>query len=273
MRPSLRCAGCSWSSSSSRRLTSRSLADTVGSATSCIRRRGPPPAGRVCRVPAGDRVAVGLRSVAVRLVAGRLSSVRGSGGGGTIVVAALVARDLEGGRSAQTLAAVTVGFAPILIATNGLFQPVSFDQLATIVVLWLALRLALGRGSWMLLGLAAGVGLETKYTLAVVLVLLLLTFLVWRRDADPQAWACRWRWDRRRAPHPQPRMGGPARLDERALVPRSAAERDRRVPARLRRRPCSCRRIWSPFRSPPQGSCRSPEIDACGRWAGRSSRR
>jgi hypothetical protein len=44
------------------------------------------------------------------------------------------------------------------------------------------LRLALGRGSWPLLGVAAGLGLETKYTLAVVIVLLIATFLVWRRD-------------------------------------------------------------------------------------------
>ena len=79
-------------------------------------------------------------------------------GAATIVVAALVARDLGGGRRAQTLAAVAVGFSPILVATNGLFQPVSFDQLATMVVLWLSLRLALGRGSWPLLGLAVGVG-------------------------------------------------------------------------------------------------------------------
>ena len=103
-------------------------------------------------------------------------------GAATIVVAALVARDLGGGRRAQTLAAVAVGFSPVLVATNGLFQPVSFDQLATMLVLWLALRLALGRGSWPLLGLAVGVGLETKYTLAVVVVLLLTAFLVWRRD-------------------------------------------------------------------------------------------
>src|SRR5262249_5165867 len=33
-----------------------------------------------------------------------------------------------------------------------------------------------------LLGVAAGIGLETKYTLAVVLVLLIATFVVWRRD-------------------------------------------------------------------------------------------
>ena len=69
-----------------------------------------------------------------------------------------------------------------MLATNLLFQPVALDQLTTMVVLWLALRLALGRGSWPLLGVAAGIGLETKYTIAVVLVLLIATFLVWRRD-------------------------------------------------------------------------------------------
>jgi hypothetical protein len=113
---------------------------------------------------------VGFRSLAVLA------------GAGTIVVAALVARELGGGRRAQVLAALLVGFSPLLLATNGLFQPVSFDQLATMVVLWLVLRLALGRGSWTSIGVAVGVGLETKYTLAVVLVLLAAAFLVWRRD-------------------------------------------------------------------------------------------
>jgi hypothetical protein len=70
-----------------------------------------------------------------------------------------------------------------MLATNLLFQPVALDQLTTMIVLWLALRLALGRGSWPLIGIAVGIGLETKYTLAVVLVLLIATFLVWRRDA------------------------------------------------------------------------------------------
>ena len=101
---------------------------------------------------------------------------------GTVVVGALTARELGAGRRAQTLAAAIVGFTPGMLATNLLFQPVAFDQLTTIVVLWLAVRLALGRGSWPLLGLAAGMGLETKYTIAVVLVLLVATFLVWRRD-------------------------------------------------------------------------------------------
>jgi len=105
-------------------------------------------------------------------------------GAATIVLAALaLARELGGGRRAQVIAAVAVAFSPLLVATNGLFQPVSFDQTATMLLLWFALRLALGRGSWLAVGLVAGVGLETKYTLAVVLVLLLACFAVWRRDA------------------------------------------------------------------------------------------
>ena len=101
---------------------------------------------------------------------------------GTVVVGVLVARELGAARRAQTLAEGVVGFSPRMLGTNLLFPPVALDQLATMVVLWLALRLALGRGSWPLLGVAAGIGLETKYTLAVVLVLLIATFLVWRRD-------------------------------------------------------------------------------------------
>src|SRR5581483_11252551 len=100
----------------------------------------------------------------------------------TVVFAALVARELGGGRRAQVIAAVAVAFSPGLLVANGLFQPVSFDQAATMLVLWLALRLALGRGSWLTLGVAVGVGLETKYTLAVVLVVLVAAFVVWRRD-------------------------------------------------------------------------------------------
>jgi hypothetical protein len=103
-------------------------------------------------------------------------------GAATTVVAALVARELGGGRRAQLLAAVAVGFSPLLVATNGLFQPVSFDQLTTLLFLWLAVRLALGRGSWVAIGVVAGIGLETKYTLAVVLVLALAGFAVFRRE-------------------------------------------------------------------------------------------
>ena len=113
---------------------------------------------------------VGLRTITILASAG------------TVVVGAFVARELGATRRAQTLAAVIIGFGPGMLATNLLFQPVALDQLTTMIVLWLALRLALGRGSWPLLGVAVGIGLETKYTLALVVVLLVATFFVWRRD-------------------------------------------------------------------------------------------
>jgi hypothetical protein len=103
-------------------------------------------------------------------------------GAGTVLVGAAVARELGASRRAQTLAAVMIGLSQGMLATNLLFQPVALDQLTTMLVLWLALRLALGRGSWPQLGVAAGIGLETKYTIGVVLVLVIATFLVWRRD-------------------------------------------------------------------------------------------
>jgi hypothetical protein len=100
-----------------------------------------------------------------------------------VVLAAMIANELGAGRRAQLFAAVLVGFSPLLVATNNLFQPVTFDQLATMCVLYLALRIALGRGNWVLLGLAIGIGLETKYTLAVAVVVLFVAFLIFRRDA------------------------------------------------------------------------------------------
>jgi dolichyl-phosphate-mannose-protein mannosyltransferase len=113
---------------------------------------------------------VGLRAITILVSAG------------TVLVGVAVARELGASRRAQTLAAVMIGLSPGMVATNLLFQPVALDQLTTMLFLWLALRLALGRGSWPLLAVAAGIGLETKYTIAVVLVLFVATFLVWRRD-------------------------------------------------------------------------------------------
>ena len=147
-----------------------------------LRGRRAPSSGWLRRVPAGDGASRRARARALRLVARRASAFTILAGAGTVIVGALVARELGAARRAQLLAAVLVAFAPGMLATNWLFQPVVFDQLTTMVVLWLALRLALGRGSWVLLGVAVGIGLETKYTLAVVLVLLIATFLVWRRD-------------------------------------------------------------------------------------------
>jgi hypothetical protein len=100
-------------------------------------------------------------------------------GAGVVFLAALVARELGGDGRAQIAAAVVVGFSPLLIATNGLFQPVSFDALLEMLLLYLALRLALRPSTrlWLLIGAVIGVGIETKYTMALLAGLVLAAFL------------------------------------------------------------------------------------------------
>jgi 4-amino-4-deoxy-L-arabinose transferase-like glycosyltransferase len=85
-----------------------------------------------------------------------------------VVLAALIARELGGGRLAQAAAALAVALSPMFLAGNFIFETVSFDQLAWALLLWLAARLLAGRDPrlWLLAGLVLGIGLETKYTVA-----------------------------------------------------------------------------------------------------------
>jgi Dolichyl-phosphate-mannose-protein mannosyltransferase len=75
-----------------------------------------------------------------------------------VLVGALAARELGALRREQTLAAVMSGFGPRCS------------------------RPTCSSSRWPLLGVAVGIGMETKYTITVVLVLLIATFLVWRHD-------------------------------------------------------------------------------------------
>ncbi|HUF65830.1 MAG TPA: glycosyltransferase family 39 protein [Gemmatimonadaceae bacterium] len=98
-----------------------------------------------------------------------------------IVLAAMIARELGGRRLAQGIAAVTVLVVPVFLRPAALFQPVVFDQLW-----WTLGLLALVKISrtgehrwWLLLGVAGGLGLLTKFSIgffaAGALVGLLLT--------------------------------------------------------------------------------------------------
>ncbi len=87
-----------------------------------------------------------------------------------VVLAGLVAREFGGGRRAQVLASVLALAAPMLLGANWLFEYVTFDQLAWMVVLLLATR-AVRRDEprlWLAVGVAAGVGLETKLTIVAL---------------------------------------------------------------------------------------------------------
>lgn len=104
--------------------------------------------------------------------------------GALVALAALVARELGGGRRAQLLAALCVLASPLYMRTGALFQPVVFDQLWWTLVLWALVRL--GRGAddatppreWLLLGAALGLGLLTKFSVAFVAVGVLTGVLV-----------------------------------------------------------------------------------------------
>jgi Dolichyl-phosphate-mannose-protein mannosyltransferase len=83
-----------------------------------------------------------------------------------VVLAALIARELGGGRPARLLAAAGAATSLVLLGANWLFQTVTFDQVVWLTSLWIAARL-LRTGDkrlWVALGAAIGIGLETKYT-------------------------------------------------------------------------------------------------------------
>jgi len=129
-----------------------------------------------------------LLGAGMRLVAGEsrlgLRALALLAGAGVVVVTALIARELGGSRRAQTIAAACAALMPVLLGVNTLFQPVSFDFLLEVVLLWLAVRLSFEprRLYWIIVGVVLGVGLETKYTIGVLAAGLLVGAAIFRRD-------------------------------------------------------------------------------------------
>ncbi|MEU8269869.1 glycosyltransferase family 39 protein [Sphaerisporangium sp. NPDC049002] len=111
---------------------------------------------------------VGLR------VAGTVLSVL------TVVVVALIARELGGDRRAQTLAAVLTATSGIVIGLGHLVATATFDTLAWLVISWLVLRLLrTADGRWYLaIGAAIGIGMLNKQLVALVVVALLVSLLL-----------------------------------------------------------------------------------------------
>lgn len=98
-----------------------------------------------------------------------------------IVLTAMIARELGGRRLAQGIAGFAVLLAPVFLRPAALFQPVVFDQLWwTLGFLGLVKIARTGEHRWwLLLGVAGGLGLLTKFSIgffaAGALVGLLLT--------------------------------------------------------------------------------------------------
>ncbi len=122
----------------------------------------------------GLRLMPALAGVAIILLTGRMT------------------RELGGPPFAQFLAALAVLAAPMFLGANGVFETVTFDQLAWLVVLFLIIRV-LRTGApllWPVIGLAVGIGLETKYTIIALVLGLGAGFLLtaqrgWLRTRGP----------------------------------------------------------------------------------------
>jgi 4-amino-4-deoxy-L-arabinose transferase-like glycosyltransferase len=115
-------------------------------------------------------------------------------GAALVVMAALLAREFGGGRLAQLLAIAGVLTAPLFLRAAGLFQPVVFDQLWWTVALFAVARVAGESGeqrrNWLLLGLAGGIGLLTKFSIGFIAVgiaaaILLSPLRTWLRTPWP----------------------------------------------------------------------------------------
>lgn len=92
-----------------------------------------------------------------------------------VLLAALIARELGGGKFAQVMAAVAVAASPLFLRAGDLFQPVIFDQLWWTLALYALVQLGANATRddmlstspkwWIVLGVACGLGLLTKFSL------------------------------------------------------------------------------------------------------------
>ncbi len=102
-------------------------------------------------------------------------------GTGVVWLAVLTAREFGGGRTAQALTAVAAIFNPLFLRSASLFQPVVLDQFWWTLGFYALVRLGNSgdRKWWILLGVAGGMGLLSKFSIlffgAAVLVGVLLT--------------------------------------------------------------------------------------------------
>jgi uncharacterized membrane protein len=143
-----------------------------------------PPAIAVLAQLMRHTVGVGLG--AIRMVPALFSTV-------LVVISALTARELGGGRYAQALGALLVIACAAFMRSGALFQPVVLDQVAWTVVLFALLKL--GRTGdprwWILVGVAGGFGLLTKFSIGIIGVAVLVALII----LPERRWlGTRWPW-------------------------------------------------------------------------------
>lgn len=112
---------------------------------------------------------IGLHLFGLSLVGLRLLSVIATTT--AIFVTGLMAYELGGGRLAQITAALTVALSGLSLFEGTEFQYTTYDYLWWVLIAYFAIRL-LKSGNprwWLAIGVAAGLGLQSKYTMAFLL--------------------------------------------------------------------------------------------------------
>lgn len=112
---------------------------------------------------------------------------------GCIVLAALLAAELGGRRIAQGVTAAAVAASPLFMGAALFFGTTVVDQLIWIAVLLLVARaLRIGTApAWLPAGVVAGIGLEAKQTVVLLLIGIGVGLVIFRREAlrSPGPWA------------------------------------------------------------------------------------
>jgi 4-amino-4-deoxy-L-arabinose transferase-like glycosyltransferase len=114
-------------------------------------------------------------------------------GAATVLVTGAIARELGGGRFAQTLAALCVAGSSVYLVLNYLFTMNAWEPLLWVACIYVVIRIIKtgNQKLWLWFGLLSGIGLENKYSMAVfgfgVVVGLLLT-------PERKALAYKWIW-------------------------------------------------------------------------------
>lgn len=104
---------------------------------------------------------------------------------GCVLLAAALVAELGGRRRAQTVAAGAIAACPVFVAASMLFGTTVLDQLAWAAV-FLTVARALRTGTiraWLLAGAVAGLGLENKDTIGVLLLGITVGVLLFHRAA------------------------------------------------------------------------------------------
>jgi len=99
-----------------------------------------------------------------------------------MVIAGLMTRELGGSRLSQVITALAVAITPISLIQGAMFQYVSFDYLWWVVIAYLVIRLLKSEDPswWLGIGAFIGIGMMTKYTIAIFVTGLVGGFLITR---------------------------------------------------------------------------------------------